>query len=191
MAVRIIEETVSKLYDYGTVSPGFLVEARFAIDPIEDGLGGLKLRIEPVEPPYVKDYDLDNDESPDLWLKRWDISHWGVISAFVGAMRIGGAIVAWNTPEIHMLEGRKDLAALWDIRVHTDYRRNGIGSGLFSRSVDWARERDCIQLKVETQNVNIPACQFYARQGCRLAAINPFAYPEQPEEVQFIWQLDL
>ena len=42
-------------------------------------------------------------------------------------------------------------------------------------------------MKVETQNVNVPACRFYARQGCVLGAINRFAYPDLPDEVQLLW----
>jgi GNAT superfamily N-acetyltransferase len=191
MSIQIVEESVSVLPDYGTVSPAFLVEARFAVDPIEGGLGGLRLRLEQVQPPYVKDYDRENGHDPEWWLEQWKISRWGVQSAFKGEVRVGGAIIAWNTPEILMLDGRKDLAVLWDIRVHADYRNKGIGSALFSASTSWARARGCIQLKIETQNVNVPACHFYARQGCRLVAINPYAYVDLPQEVQFIWLLDL
>jgi hypothetical protein len=46
-------------------------------------------------------------------------------------------------------------------------------------------------LKAETQNTNIPACRFYARQGCELRAIDRFAYSEEPEvaqEIMLLWQ---
>ena len=36
-----------------------------------------------------------------------------------------------------------------------------------------------------------PACRFYAKQGCELAAIHRFAYPELPNEVQLLWYKDL
>jgi len=42
-------------------------------------------------------------------------------------------------------------------------------------------------MMIETQNINVPACRFYSQMGCRLTAINPFAYPEFPEETQLIW----
>jgi hypothetical protein len=44
---------------------------------------------------------------------------------------------------------------------------------------------------VETQNINVPACRFYARQGCVLGAIHPDAYPDLPDEVQLLWWLEL
>ena len=95
--------------------------------------------------------------------------------------------MAWDTPGLHMLGGREDLAALWDIRVHPELRRMGIGSDLFARACAWAREKRCKWLKVETQNINVPACKFYARQGCQLRSIHPDAYAEYPEEVQLLW----
>jgi len=86
-----------------------------------------------------------------------------------------------------MLEGSTNLAVLWDIRVHPEYRRKGIGSLLFPRIVSWAIARQCTVLKIETQNINVPACKYYARMGCQLRAIHPDAYPDLPEEVQFLW----
>jgi hypothetical protein len=44
---------------------------------------------------------------------------------------------------------------------------------------------------VETQNINVPACRFYAAQGCELRGIHPNTYPELPHEVQLLWYLDL
>ena len=68
--------------------------------------------------------------------------------------------------EAYMLEGRSDLAALWDIRIQPDYRRRGIGSRLFRRAGEWgAGAKGSRQLKIETQNINVAACKFYARPG--------------------------
>jgi GNAT superfamily N-acetyltransferase len=90
-----------------------------------------------------------------------------------------------------MLEGRRDLAVLWDIRVLSDARGGGIGSALFGAAEKWAESRGYRQLKVETQNINAPGCRFYERQGCMLRAIRHFAYPNLPEEIQMLWYKDL
>ena len=90
-----------------------------------------------------------------------------------------------------MLEGRTDLAVLWDIRVQPEFRRHGIGSALFQASEQWALKKNCSQLKVETQNINVPACRFYAREGCILGAIHRFAYKDFPNEVQLLWYKQL
>ena len=83
------------------------------------------------------------------------------------------------------------LAVLWDIRVLQECRRSGIGSQLFAKCVDWAKRKDCTRLKIETQNNNVPACRFYASMGCELRGIHHGAYSEFPDEVQFLWYLDL
>ncbi len=100
-------------------------------------------------------------------------------------------MLAWRMENVHMLEGRDDLAVLWDLRVHPDHRRTGVGQRIFVAAVDWARQHDCVELKIETQNVNVPACRFYARQGCRLGSIVSHAYAELPDEIQLIWRLSL
>ncbi len=190
MSINIVEESSAALAQYEKVPIAFRVKTHFLIVPIDAGLGGLKFIEEPVIP-YVKDYDAFENERPSAWLKRFDISHWGIFSAFDGVQRLGGAAVAWNTPEIEMLEGRKDLACLWDLRVHPDYRDKRIGHKLFSIAVSWACERQCRRLKIETQNINVPACRFYARQGCELRGINRYAYGEELDEIQLLWYRDL
>ena len=86
-----------------------------------------------------------------------------------------------------MLGGRDDVAVLWDIRVSPRERGRGIGSALFRAAGDWAGARGCRWLKIETQNVNVPACRFYQKMGCTPGAIGRFAYPGQPAEVQLLW----
>ena len=147
---------------------------------------------EAVEAPYVKDYDAYEDESPRRWL-RFDVSRWLFLMAFDGDEPVGGAMVAYRSPKVNMLDGRDDLAVLWDFRVATEHRGRGIGKGLFDRAAQWARERGCAQLKVETQNVNVRACRFYAGRGCRLGAIHRYGYrePEISHEMMLLWYLDL
>jgi GNAT superfamily N-acetyltransferase len=189
VAVEIIEEPVSALPEYGEVSIAFRVTSHFDIAAFDQGLGGLRF-VENAVVPYVKDYDADESDRPSQWPKRFDISHWGIMSAFEATQRVGGVAVAWKTPELNLLEGRDDLAWLWDLRVQPDYRGQGIGHLLFERAVEWARGRQCRRLMVETQNINVPACRFYARQGCELRVVNRQAY-KNLDETQLLWYRDL
>lgn len=187
--MKILEEPVENLRDYATVPIAYEVRSRLRPEPVDSGLGGIRLVGEAVEPPYLVDHDRDG--GPVTWLERWDLRNWGVIAALDGLERLGGAVIAWRTPGVNMLDGRDDLAVLWDLRVEPRRRREGVGQALFRAAAEWARARGCTALKVETQNTNLPACRFYARQGCTLAAINTFAYPDEPGEVQLLWRLDL
>ena len=86
-----------------------------------------------------------------------------------------------------MLEGREDLALIWDLRVAAAFRGQGVGARLIDAAEEWARSHACRELKVETQNINLPACRFYARCGFELSAVNRRAYPELPDEIQLLW----
>lgn len=86
------------------------------------------------------------------------------------------------------------LAVLWDLRVHPDYQRRGVGKQLFETAVAGARAQGCRVLGLETQNVNMPACRFYARQGCTLGAIHRYGYrgiPSVAHETMLLWYLEL
>ncbi|MCG2593863.1 GNAT family N-acetyltransferase [Ramlibacter sp. XY19] len=148
--------------------------------------GVLSLTEEDLPHAFAKDYD--RLEDPRQWPRLFDTSRWALISAWRGDTRVGGVIVARATPGVDMLEGRSDLAALWDLRVRAGERRQGVGSQLFRLAEAWAREQRCTELKVETQDTNPAACAFYSRQGCSLAQARQGAYPELPEEVQLIWR---
>ena len=114
-----------------------------------------------------------------------------MVAAYLAGVRVAGAVVAIRTEGLDLLEGREDLALLWDLRVAPESRNRGIGSALFAAAVRWSRARGCAQLEVETQNINVSACNFYARRGCRLEAVHHDAYPDLPDEIQLLWVLDL
>jgi ribosomal protein S18 acetylase RimI-like enzyme len=187
MNIRITEEPITAASELVHVPIAFEVETVFDVSPRDAGLGGLTLSERRLDISYVKDYDLDANDNPTQWSERFDMSNWGLIVVRSNGALLGGAVVAFNTEGVRMLEGRSDLAVLWDIRVLPEVRGRGIGSALFRAVEVWAAARGCQQLKIETQNINVPACRFYARQGCVLGAINRFAYQDLPDEVQLLW----
>ena len=103
----------------------------------------------------------------------------------------GGVVIAVKTEGLDMLERREDLALIWDLRVAPDLRGRGLGSALLTAAEACARAQGCKQLKVETQNINVAACRFYAQQGFTLGAIHRFAYPLLPNEIQLLWYKDV
>jgi GNAT superfamily N-acetyltransferase len=190
MRIDVGEEPLAAIDQYAAISIAFEVRSVLDVAVIDGGLGGFALSARAVDAPYVKDYD-GGDGGPARWAERFDLSSWGLLGARSGGRLVGGAAVAFDTPGVEMLEGRRDLAVLWDIRVAPEARGRGVGAALFRAAAAWAAARGCRQLKVETQNVNVPACRFYAGQGCVLGAIHRFAYPELPHEVQLLWYKDL
>lgn len=186
MPIEIREATPAMLAAYARIPIAFEVRSVLDAEVQEGGLGGIVLSERALDAPYVKDYDTLH-EGPEAWPREFDVSGWGFFAAYKGKKLVGGAAVAYGSDDVDMLEGRKDLAVLWDIRVAPEARGRGVGAALFNAAAAWASARGCRQLKVETQNVNVPACRFYARQGCVLGGLHRFAYPDLPDEVQLLW----
>ncbi|MFU8889546.1 MAG: hypothetical protein ACNA8N_13205 [Trueperaceae bacterium] len=124
--VEIREEPPSSLAEYASVPIAFEVRERLAVDAPDAGLGGLRLAVEPVAPPYAKDDDALPGNHPTAWAREFDMTGWGILAAYVGAERVGGAVAIVRAAGVRMLEGRSDLAVLWDVRVAPAWRGRGI-----------------------------------------------------------------
>jgi len=75
------------------------------------------------------------------------------------------------------VEEWRSVTRIEDIIVGRQFRRYGIGSLLLKCASDWARNRGCWAIVLETQNVNYPAIQFYLRNGLEVWSINQHFYP--------------
>jgi GNAT superfamily N-acetyltransferase len=190
VTIELATPTAVTLAEYGAIPISFEVREVMDVQAAESS-SGFHLTPRSVATPYVKDYDNGIDEGPTGWPLRFDLSPWMLVLARSDGQAIGGAAVACRTPALTQLEGRVDLAVLWDLRVRPGARRRGVGTALFAAAEAWARERGYEQLKVETQNINVPACRFYARQGCVLQDVRHGAYGDFPKEIQLLWYKDL
>lgn len=189
--VEIIEIGPKDLIFYDSIPSRVLVRTILVPELNEDGLGGINLREVMVPQPYIKDYD-SNEDLPSNWPKLFDVTNWGIFIAKENGLVIGGAVVAFDTTGVSMLEARRDLSVLWDIRVRQEGR--GVGIMLFNHAAEWSRTRGCTQMKIETQNINVPACKFYQRMGAKLGEIRCHGYANIPSvagEVMLCWYLDL
>jgi GNAT superfamily N-acetyltransferase len=188
--MEIIEIPASRLDEYARIPIAFEVRSIFDVELQQNGLGGIHLHERTVSP-YIKDCDVSNP--PLSWPDKFDLKHWGIFLMMDRKKPVGGVAVAWNTAGADMLEGRSDLSVLWDIRVLQARRGWGLGKRLFRHAAAWSKERGCLQMKMETQNVNVNACHFYASQGARLGDIRRFAYRHEPSvahEIQLNWYFD-
>ncbi|MDP6422694.1 MAG: GNAT family N-acetyltransferase [SAR202 cluster bacterium] len=182
-----------QLPEYARISIAFMVESVFAVDVVDGGLGGIGLREDKVAQ-YAKDADSYDEGGPEAWHREFDISEWGLFVAVCEGRWVGGAAVAVDAPGVSVVHGRGDVAVLWDLRMQPEHRRNGVGTRLFEHAAAWARDNGYKQLRIETQNVNVPACRFYMARGCELGVIDRFFYEGHPNvghEVMLAWHLNL
>jgi GNAT superfamily N-acetyltransferase len=189
MSLEVRQEAVTSgtLAEHAGISIAFVVDRILDAALADGGLGGMSLTEMPVADPYVKDYDSVDGGAPARWADRFDVSNWGLLSAWRDGARVGGAVIAFRTPGVWMLGGRDDVAVLWDLRVAPEQRGAGAGTALFRAVEGWVTGRGGSWLKIETQNVNPAACRFYRKMGCTLGGIDRFAYPRLPGEVQLLW----
>ncbi len=114
--------------------------------------------------------------------------------AFDNELPIGVVTVVSKTENVNLFDDRDDISVLWDIRVDDRYKKQGVGTKLFTMAVEWSKSKGLKQMKIECQNNNVQACKFYNKQGAVLSKIDEYAYYEDIEdrdEVQLIWYLYL
>ncbi|MEK7415668.1 MAG: GNAT family N-acetyltransferase [Planctomycetota bacterium] len=190
-ACTITVESSALISDYARVPIAFDVERVLDVVESAEAPGEWTLEERQIAVPYRKDYDAIPGNGPLGWESQFDVSRWQLFAARVGDRLVGGAVVIHQVPGIEMLEGRDDLAVLWDLRVAQELRGQGIGAALLHAACQWSIEHGANVLKVETQQINVSACRFYAAQGFRLGAVNRNAYPAFPAEIQLLWYKDL
>lgn len=194
MTISLESVTAERLAEYAAIPMVCDVRSVIDIEKLRPGEIGTALVELPIERPYVKNYDAIADNSPLRWAARFDLKNWSIRIAYEDGEAVGATAMLWNSPEISLLELHSDIALLWDIRVRPGLKRRGIGKALFRFAADWAKEKGCKSLRIETQNVNVAACRFYARMGCVIERIVRGAYRGQPaiaEEVMILWRLEL
>lgn len=184
----IVEAPQSKIGEYGEIPSRFEVRSVFRVDG-EQAESAILTEV-PVAQPWIKDYDCIPDEGPANWSKRWHPASWTLFGAYAGSICVGACVITLESADGGSGTG-PNTAVLWDIRVHPDYQRRGVGRELFNATLAWAKRRGCRQLTVETQNINVRACRFYQQMGCRLASIERRAYAAFPDEVKLVWSLSL
>jgi ribosomal protein S18 acetylase RimI-like enzyme len=178
--LELIEQSAAFLPRYALISVAFAVRERLKME--SPGVSNVGLPSEAVEPSYEKDYDALPGQRPTDWPKRFDLSKWWFAAAYLAEQYVGGVAVVMDAA---------DEALLWDIRIAPQYRRQGIGRRLLKFAEDRARAAGKQRINVETQNINVAACRFYATAGYKLRSIDRFAYPELPNDVQLIWTKQL
>ena len=182
--MKIVVEIAPSLSDYARIPISFHVTERLDLTSADRARIAATLPTRPVTPPFRKDYDARPNEHPTDWPRRHDLSTWIFFAALIDERRVGGAAVIIDP-------AAADLATLYDIRIDAAFRRRGVGRALLTSVESETRARGVLRIQVETQDINVPACRFYACLGYQLAAIHDHAYPDLPDEAQLLWQKQL
>ncbi len=179
--------TPAGLAEYASISSWLDVRSTFDIVPAETKGAPPALHERSVAEPWRKNYD-EGGHGPQDWSARFDLSTWELLAARADNVLVGAAVLVPRAHDAGMLAERRDTALLWDLRVASLVRRQRVGAKLVAVAEGQAIRHGAQSLVVETQNVNVPACRFYAACGFTLASIDSRAYSELPAEVQLIWQ---
>lgn len=71
---------------------------------------------------------------------------------------------------------------IWELLVEEGFRRKGIGTLLVNHAVKLSKKRRARMLVVETQSCNIPAVDFYLKNGFELIGFDTAAYSNEDIE---------
>ncbi len=175
---RIEEVGWDSIVLYESISIGFEIRSRLLLPAFAEV---------PIEPRW-KDYDEDPEERPSSHPTRFDTTNWGVFLASRD-QPVGGCIVAWNSANFGMLQGRSDWAVVVDLRVRHKERGTGVGRKLLNAALQWASRKGVSEVHVETQDTNVAACRFYRSMGFSILSVDAFAYGN--DEARVMWTFDL
>ena len=142
----ITKMTRFNMKDFNKPNEDFIVSGKI-IPTYEDNVW--KYTEEIFSEPYFKKYE---DEEIDMSYIEDDQKV--VFLYYIENICIGRIMIStkWN-----------GYAYIDDIAVSKDYRRNGIGVALLTKAIEWAKENGLCGLMLETQDINVSACHFYAK----------------------------
>lgn len=78
--------------------------------------------------------------------------------------------------QIKLLSNWNGYTLIEDIGVSKNARNKGIGTKLLEAAVQWAKQNRHIGLMLETQDVNLAACRFYARNNFVIGGVDTMLY---------------
>lgn len=155
--------TSSNICDYNKLNDGFIVTGRMILKYDNDNWTYME---ELFSKPYFKQYE--NEDIDTTY--ALDTSK-AVFLYYVDDLCIG---------QIRLCSNWNGYALVEDIGVSKDWRQKGIGTELLEKAVEWAKQNNHIGLMLETQDVNISACRFYAKNNFIIGGVDSMLYSKYP-----------
>lgn len=174
----LTSESFYKLGHYGYVSNGIYKVKKFS----DSESISFNFKSEKTDVPYVKTWKLTDE----------NIHHYKKIIAE------GFSFCAYEDNELAgfiLCETRKWNNTLYieNLFVSESFRRKGIGKLLIKKVIELSRQKNFRHLELETQNTNVPAIEFYKKQGFEITGMNMTLYDplENKDEVALFMTYDL
>lgn len=155
----LVKMTAESINDYSQPNEGFVVFGRI-LPKYENSQW--QYTEELFAEPYIKHYDdeeldisyvNDPDKAVYLYYER---------QACIGRIKL---CANWN-----------GFALIEDIAVAKDGRQKGIGTLLMNKAIEWAKQQKLLGLMLETQDINVAACRFYAKNGFQIGGVDTMLY---------------
>lgn len=151
--------TQSNKHDYNKPNDGFTVIGRI-IPKYEDGIWSYLEEI--FDEQYIKQYDMESIDNSYIDDKNKAVYLYYEKGECTGQIRLREH---WN-----------GFAFIEEISVTKGRRNKGIGTALLNKAMEWAKQNDLIGLMLETQDVNLFACRFYAKNKFMIGAVDSMLY---------------
>ncbi|TCJ02062.1 streptothricin N-acetyltransferase SatA [Cytobacillus praedii] len=134
-----------------------------------------KYTVEKLSKPYFKKYEDEEVDTSYIEEQEKAVFFYYVENNCIGRIKICSN---WN-----------GYALIEDIAVSKEYRKNGVGTALLNKAMEWAKENNFCGLMLETQDINVSACHFYANNQFVIGAVDTMLYSNFPtaNEVAIFW----
>lgn len=152
------------------VITGYTSHARYVVAWADDAaVARFSLELIPLPEPITRQYDYLDEETTRRY--QDGLRHECSAGAYAGSELVGVALAEphyWN-----------NSLWVWEFHVAEAYRRQGIGQQLMAWLTARAATLGLRVIVCETQNHNVPAIQFYRRQGFRMEGIDISYYTNE------------
>ncbi|MGM0789796.1 MAG: streptothricin N-acetyltransferase SatA [Bacillota bacterium] len=168
----IIEMTQFNMEDFNKPNECFVVSGRI-IPTFENNVW--KYTEEIFSEPYFKIYEDDEIDISYIEEQGKIVYFYYDENDCIGRIKIRSN---WN-----------GFALIEDIAVATNYRKKGVGTALLNKAIEWAKENNFSGLVLETQDINVSACHFYAKNHFVIGAVDTMLYSNFPtaNEIAIFW----
>ena len=168
----ITKMTQINMKDFSKPSECFLVSGRI-IPTFENNIW--KYTVEIFSEPYFKKYEDDDIDISYIKEVGKVVFFYYVENKCIGRIKIRSN---WN-----------GYAIIEDIAVAKDYRKNGVGAALLNKAIEWAKDNNFGGLMLETQDINVSACHFYAKNHFVIGAVDTMLYSNlsSANEIAIFW----